>query len=200
VEFPGADMCACCGTHVANTGEIGFVKLVSVQKFHEGVRIEMLCGSRAIKYLNDITEQNKAISVMLSAKVRETSAAVKRLSDENTANRIAVSQIQGKLFDAKAKELKDCGDVLIFEDGLTPDAVRNLANAVMETCGGKAMVFSGDDENGYKYAIGEKDGNLRDFSKDMNSKLNGRGGGKPFFVQGSVSASETEIRDYISKI
>ena len=34
VEFPGADLCACCGTHVARTGEIGLVKLLSVVKFH----------------------------------------------------------------------------------------------------------------------------------------------------------------------
>ena len=47
-----------------------------------------------------------------------------------------------------------------------------------------------------KYAIGELNGDLRQFTKEMNAALNGRGGGKPFFVQGSVKASEDEIRQF----
>lgn len=46
--------------------------------------------------------------------------------------------------------------------------------------------------------MGEKDGDLRQFTKEMNAKLNGRGGGKPFFVQGSVQATEEEIRRFLS--
>ena len=41
VAFPGADCCACCGTHVLRSGQVGLVKFLSVQKFREGVRIEL---------------------------------------------------------------------------------------------------------------------------------------------------------------
>ena len=44
--------------------------------------------------------------------------------------------------------------------------------------------------------MGEQGGDLRQFKKEMNETLNGRGGGKPFFVQGSVKASEEEIRQF----
>ena len=47
VAFPGADCCACCGTHVVRSGQVGLVKFLSVQKFRDGVRIEMLAGRRA---------------------------------------------------------------------------------------------------------------------------------------------------------
>ena len=40
VTIPGADICACCGTHVSNTGEIGLIKIFSCVKFHDGVRLE----------------------------------------------------------------------------------------------------------------------------------------------------------------
>ena len=52
VAFPGADCCACCGTHVRRSGQVGLVKFLSVQKFREGVRVELLCGKRALDYLS----------------------------------------------------------------------------------------------------------------------------------------------------
>lgn len=62
------------------------------------------------------------------------------------------------------------------------DSVRKLAAAVMETCGGRCAVFSDNGDGTYKYAVGEKDGDLRSLIKEMNQALNGRGGGKPFFA------------------
>ena len=47
--------------------------------------------------------------------------------------------------------------------------------------------------------MGEIDGDLRQYTKEMNATLNGRGGGKPFFVQGSVQATEDEIRNFFEK-
>ena len=43
VTVPGADSCACCGTHVARTGEIGMIKLLSPQRYKGGVRVGILC-------------------------------------------------------------------------------------------------------------------------------------------------------------
>ena len=50
VTWPGADCCACCGTHVRRSGQVGLVKLLSCQKFRDGVRIEMAAGARAAAY------------------------------------------------------------------------------------------------------------------------------------------------------
>ena len=55
---------------------------------------------------------------------------------------------------------------------------------------------SGNDNEGYKYAVCEKDGDLKQFVKDMNTALNGRGGGKPFFAQGSVNCKWEEIQNF----
>ena len=79
------------------------------------------------------------------------------------------------------------------------DSVRKLADAVMNTCEGCCAVFSRNEDGSYKYAMGEIDGDLRQYTKEMNAALNGRGGGKPFFVQGSVQATEAEIRNFFEK-
>lgn len=199
VEFPGADICACCGTHVAHTGEIGLVKIVSVEKFHSGVRVEMLSGGRALRYLTAVQDQNRQVSQLLSAKVMETAKAVKNLTDEAERLRQQVYAMENDQFAAKAEQLRGQGNVLVKMDGLSADGVRRAAIAIQETCGGRAAVFSGNEENGYKYAVGEPDGNLRDWVKELNGALHGRGGGKPGFVQGSVAAKWDEIVAFMSR-
>ena len=196
VRFPGSDLCACCGTHVTHTGEIGAVKILSVENFHEGIRMTMICGKRVIDYLNMIDDQNHQISVKLSAKTGETAAAVARLQDENFRLRGKVSHMVDELCVTEAKRWEDAGSVLLFHDGLEADQVRRMADAVMQTCSGCCAVFSKGEDGSYKYAMGELNGDLRQFTKEMNAALNGRGGGKPFFVQGSVKASEEEIRGF----
>lgn len=197
VTFPGADACACCGTHVAYTGEIGLIKLISVQKFKGGVRMEMLCGRRALEYINGISAQNHEISVALSAKPMKTAAAVLRLKEESGQNAYRLYQMEAEVFAQRAAALAGAGDVTLFEPAMAADSVRKLAVAVMERCGGRCAVFAGADGEGYKYAIGETGGDLRSFVKALNQALNGRGGGKPFFVQGSVNATKAEIEAFL---
>lgn len=198
IRFPGADTCACCGTHVKRTGEIGMVKLVSCQKFHEGVRIEMLCGKRAMEYLNAVNGENYKISTMLSAKVRETSKAVDRLMNESQSLKAKISEIENGMLADIAKEYVGRDFVLINKGGLTPDSVRKLTAQLIEQNPGICAVFSGDDENGYKYAVGQKGGDLKELVKNMNTVLNGRGGGKPFFAQGSVACAYAEVEKFFA--
>lgn len=196
VRFPGTDVCACCGTHVTYTGEIGMVKLLSVVKFREGVRMEMISGKRVLDYLNMVNEQNHQVSVKLSAKMGQTAQAVARLQDENFRLKGRVARMEEEVFSNEAKKWQGAGNVLLFQEGLEADSVRKLTDAVMQTCGGRCAVFSKNPDGSYKYAMGEENGDLRQLTKDMNGALNGRGGGKPFFVQGSVQASEEEIRGF----
>ena len=194
VEFPGADLCACCGVHVKHTGEIGLVKILSCQKFHEGVRLEMLAGKAALAYLSGCFEENKKVSGLLSAKVFETGAATERICKELADVKFKAGKLEEQLFARKAAALAGTGDVLLFEEGLSPDGIRRLTDAVYQVCGGRAAVF-GKTDTGYGYAIACKD-DIRGFVKDMNAALNGRGGGKPNFCQGSVSAAKEQIEAF----
>lgn len=194
VEFPGADLCACCGVHVKMTGEIGMVKILSCQKFHEGVRLEMLAGNAAMDYLFKCFEENKKVSGLLSAKQHETAAAAERICKELADTKFRAGKLEEQLFAQKASALQGKGDVLVFEEGLSADGVRRLTDAIFQVCGGRAAVF-GKSGTGYQYAIACKD-DIRPFVKDMNAALNGRGGGKPNFCQGSVASAREEIEAF----
>lgn len=200
VRFPGADSCACCGTHVRRTGEIGLIKLLSVQRSRGGMRLEMLCGARALAYVNAVMEQNHSISVTLSAKMLNTAAAVERLKAEHEQCKYRLVGLENAEFRRRAEELTGAGDVLLIEPTMSPDSVRKLTDGVLERCGGRCAVFAGDDEGGYKYAVGERGGNLRELVKAMNQALHGRGGGKPDFAQGSVQAKKSEIEAFFGAL
>ena len=199
VEVPGYDKCACCGVHVSHTGEIGPIKLLSVIKFHQGVRMEMCCGKRALALLTAAFDQNRQVSQAFSAPILETGEAARKMNDALAAEKFRCTQLQKRLLDGIASGYVNSGDVLHFEDGLEPVLVRELADKIAEVCGGTASVFSGDDENGYAFALVTRDGDLRQLCKDMNKALNGRGGGKPICQQGRVSAAKSEITAYFNK-
>ena len=195
VAFPGADCCACCGTHVLRAGQVGLVKLLSCQKFREGVRMELLCGKRAFDYLSGTWEQNLAVSRALSAKPLQTHAAVERLKGELESVKLRAATLETADFARKGAEYAGKGDVVLFEGDMSADSVRRLCDAVLDTCGGRCAVFAGEDGN-FKYAVGIRDGDIRPLVKELNGALNGRGGGKPNFAQGSVAAKEADIQAF----
>lgn len=199
VAFPGADCCACCGTHVLRSGQVGLVKFLSVQKFREGVRIELLCGKRALDYLARTWEQAKTIGQRLSVKPVDAAAAVERLEHELSAAKLRCSQLEESVFAAIAQEQAGKGDVLLFQPPMKPDSVRKLADAAAKTCGGLAAVFAGEGTH-YAYALGRADG--QDISaqvKAMNAALHGRGGGRNGFAQGSVEAEQNAIEAFFKE-
>lgn len=196
VTIPGVDICACCGTHVRATGEIGLIRIFSAEKFHAGVRVQMLCGRRAFAYETALLEQNRRISALLSARPGETAEAVERTLEELSAMKLHAAQLEDRLFAEKAALLAGARNALVFEEGLSPDGVRRLADAVMRKTTGLVAVFSGSDTTGYHYAVCQQNGALREFTQRLNEALHGRGGGKPFFVQGSVRSRRCEIEAF----
>ena len=199
VEVPGFDICACCGTHVQATGEIGLIKLFSVIGFRGGTRMEMSCGKSALKLLNEAYEQNRQVSQAFSAKIEETGAAARRMNEVEAALKYRIVGLEKRIFSGISAEYAGKGNVVHFEDNLDNNAVRDLADAIAETCGGTAAVFSGSEEAGYAFCLVTRDGDLRQLGKEMTKALNGRGGGKPVFQQGRVQAGKAEIEAFFAE-
>ena len=200
VTIDGYDRCACCGVHVERTGQIGIIKVLSCVKFHQGVRIEMLCGKRAFDYLTRVQEQNRQVSRLYSAKPLNTAAAAEQMQQQLTREKYRVAALEKQLFAKIAREYENAGDVVYFADELTPGSLRELADAIAQSCGGTAAVFSGTDEQGYSVCIFRKEGDVRQLGQSLCKTLDGRGGGKPGQFQGSLKASRTAIEAFFAKI
>ena len=193
VEVKNYDLCACCGVHVKYTGEIGLVKLLSCVKFHQGVRIEMVCGGRALKLIQDVYDQNRQVSAVFSAKLLETGAAARHMNDVLSEEKYRTGCARKKYFSLLAEQFRNAGLAVCFEDGLAPGEVRELAAAIGAVCGGVAAVFSGSDGQGYSLCLAGEAGAVKNMGAALSSALGARGGGKPGFYQGSIPANRAEI-------
>ena len=196
-EFPGADMCACCGTHVDSSGQVGLVKLLSCQKFRDGVRLELLCGQRALDYLSACWEQARQIGQALSVKPEASAAAVERMQGELLTAKERAARLEEQVFAHTAAQYAGAGDVLLITEPLEGDGVRRLCDAVAQSAGGRCAVFAGAD-GAYKYAVIHAGQDIRALVKDMNTALHGRGGGRDGFAQGSAACTAEEIRAFFA--
>ena len=194
VEVPGTDICACCGVHVAYTGEVGCIKILSCIKFHQGVRMEMVCGSRAFRWYHNVYEQNRLVSQAFSAKVLETGAAAQKMNEMLAAEKFRANNLQKQVFDAMANRYQGTKNPVHFEADLAPGSVRELADCSAKVCIGTATVYSGNDTDGYTICLIGSD--AKELGAKAASALNGRGGGKPGSFQGSLKATRNEIVEH----
>lgn len=198
VEYPGYDICACCAPHVKRTGEIGLIKITHVQNHRGGVRVNILCGMRALRDYCAKDTSVKQISVLLSAKEPLVTSAVTRLKEEQYTLRGRLMAVQEQRLKQELENLpEDSRDAVFFLEDLSPDAVREFVNQLMKRCTGYCAAFYGSDDAGYKYIIGSSTDDVRPLGKCINAALHGRGGGKPEMIQGSVNAAEDAIRQVL---
>ena len=197
VEFPGYDICACCGTHPKTTGAIGLVKLFTCVKFHEGVRIEMACGKRALCMLNTAYEQNKLVSQAFSAKIVETGLAAQRMNETLAAEKFRANTLEKQLFAQIAQGY--AGQVLAvhFAKDLTPNSCRELCDAIAEVAK-VAVTLSGSDESGYCLCVLSHTQDAKAIGDAAAKALNGRGGGKKEAFQGRISATQAQIENFFA--
>ena len=200
VTIPGYDVCACCAPHVSKTGEIGQIKLTNVQRYKGGVRVTMLCGFRALADYNRKLQAARQISAALCAKEDETAEAVVHLQEECAQWKQRVLNLQKDLLSYKAKEVDDTEDaVCLFEPELEGEAPRFLVNQVLDAGHGVCAVFSGGKDENYRYVIGSRQLDLRKLVKELNMEFQGRGGGKPEMVQGSLHGKQDELRVWMKE-
>lgn len=195
VEIPGFDTCACCGIHCAATGEVGLVRIFSSIPFRGGSRMVMACGRLALDILNRAYAQNKLVSQAFSAPMGETGEAAGRMNAMLAQQKYRITALERRIWDGIAEGYREKGNVLHFEPCLEATGIRELAERIAACCGGTAAVFSGEDGS-YSFCLAAREGDLRSLGKALTQALNGRGGGKPGFQQGTVKAPRQEIETF----
>lgn len=201
VTIPGYDVCACCAPHMDTTGQIGLIKLTGLQNYKGGVRISMLCGFRALADYNVKEDNTRAIGAELSAKEEKLVEAVVRQKEEAASLKLENASLWRQILHYKAQAMPDNEPhIWHFDSELSGDTAREFANILMDKNTGICGIFFGSDRSGYRYVIASKTTDIRPIAKQLNADCNGKGGGKPEMVQGSLNATREQIQECLECI
>ena len=189
------DVCACCAPHVKTTGEIGIIKVISMVNWKGGVRISMLAGRRALRYINDRFDIIRSVTERLTTSFDNVSDIIDGYKKEIGESKALINKTYVSLAE---KICSASGSPFVFFDSDCPmSAMKNILSTLINMTDGYAGVFVGEDGS-YRYMIGSKDKDSRIVASLLKEKLDARGGGKSDSVQGQVASCKEDIEKVLA--
>jgi alanyl-tRNA synthetase len=197
IDIHDFDLNACGGTHVHSTGQIGAILLRKIEKVKQGVRVEFVCGLRAVstsrRDFQTLTDAAAAFSTLIwevPQQVRKSLDEIK--AGQKTQHRLLeeVAELQAANLLRKAAEIPNgSGSKLVVEYFADRDLafIKMLAQKLIRldktvallACGGAqpSLVFA--QTPGFSHDMGA-------LMKDTLQKLGTRGGGTRDMAQGGA--------------
>ncbi|MEP6686782.1 MAG: alanyl-tRNA editing protein [Gemmatimonadales bacterium] len=194
VIIEGLDRSACGGTHVRATGEIGPIVIRKVERVKQNVRLEFLCGLRAVRRTRADADLLSAIAASHSATAEDLPALLEVQRAELKSGTAVRRQLEVSLADYRARELHasiapdDRGRrvAVVREDAGPIERLRALAQAYAALPGG---VLLGSVANPPAVLLAASEDTGLDAGRVLKPALEasgGRGGGNSRLAQGSA--------------
>jgi alanyl-tRNA synthetase len=199
IEVRGVDLCACGGTHVLTTGQIGNIQLRKMEKVKQGVRVEFVCGARALRLARKDFQVLSEAATLYSSHIWEVAAQSQKLIESGKAAQKQQQKLLVEIAGLSAQQAlartpaeggckivaeyfadRDLGFVKLFAQKL----VASGANII-------ALVGAGQGTPGLVFA--QSPGGTFDAGAQLMaivSSAGGRGGGTRDLAQGGVPSAE----------
>ena len=201
VTIEGVDCCACCAPHVGATGEIGLIKVLDFCPNKGGTRLEIVAGIFALEDYISLNSANKGFMKLFSAKRNETGEAVNRQNDIVNELRAENSRLIKRLAIAELEPVNMGDSVYAFCEDVSYDELRHCSNYLLEKGVNVCVLLSETEENSYIYVVSSEKTDVKPIVAQLNSTFNGKGGGKPNYAQGKISAQDRKsIETALEKI
>ncbi|MBN9244118.1 MAG: alanine--tRNA ligase [Mesorhizobium sp.] len=199
----------CGGTHVAATGDIGLVRILSDSPVAAGVRrIEALTGEAARRHLDEQDRLLKQVAATLKISPADVPSRVETLVEERRKLEKELSEARRKLAlggdssaDAPAANETVAGVGFLGKgvSGVSPKDLKPLADAGKKSLGSGVVVFVGEADGKASVVVGVTDDLTGRFSavdlvRLASAALGGQGGGgRPDMAQaGGPDASKAQ--------
>jgi alanyl-tRNA synthetase len=196
VEIEDVDICACCGTHVKTTGEIGIIKIISLMNYKQGVRLELLCGKKA--YLDYVSkhDQNRSISQTLKAKPNKTAAAVTQLFEKGLEKDKELSKIYHQYYELKTETLHDEPLVIFEQKEWSNFHIKQFCDYMVDHHKAKICCVYSDSF----YMIESKEVDLKPYQNQIREALQSKGGGNSVIQQGQYTVDIDKVPSLLKEI
>ena len=194
MEIKGVDICACCCPHVARTGEIGLLKVISSIKYKGGTRLSILCGFRALKYFSSLQADMNELRTLLSSELSEVVNNVAAIKNERDELKIKLRETNKAKLISEIDHLSDSAGALIFTDEVDAKSQREALNYLIERRDNYCGILVGDDKKGYSYLIGSNSLDSTLIGAKLKESFGAKGGGKKEMIQGFIEAKACDIK------
>lgn len=197
VKIGDVDSCACCAPHVKYTGEVGLIKCLDFMHHRGGVRITMCAGKRALLDYREKYRNVREISAILCEPQHTTAEALNRYAKDKERLKLELKNVRRAYAESLADTIFSEENAVIVIDHVEMDELRDFANKAVNNVKGILVALMGTDGD-YKYIMASQSVDLRQMSKEINSKLSGRGGGHPQMIQGSLFVDLNTIKEFFN--
>lgn len=201
VTIDGIDRSACGGTHVASTANIGPVFLRRQEKVRQGLRIEFICGDRAMKRARQDLEILSRIARMFSASIDDAARVVEgqvaqlgELQAENRRLNESLASYRAVELFAAATPREDGIRVVVERVASGADSARSLALAFAPLSRAMFIVASHTPPSVLVATSADSGLDAGKTLKPLLEKVGGRGGGSARLAQGSAPTADAVDR------
>ncbi len=201
VSIPNVDTCACCAPHVKHTGEVGALCISRWEKYKGGVRLELICGDKALENHRKLLNIVSNLSVSLSAKIETIEETVQKILLEKGNDQEKLVNLQKALMQERTKDIVSEDDqIIVFEQGMDSSMQKAYMNLLMKKEAKIWSIFVGSDEQGYRFQIASESVDLKEVEEKLKHLFHAKGGGSSKAIQGSVIAKKIDLEFFLKKI
>ena len=197
VQVAGFDWSACGGTHVANSSQVGLVKITGGERRGGELRVTFLCGGRARADYARLQALASGLAMRFTCAQDEVPGAVERLSAENRAIRKDLADLETQWVEATAvswwSEAAPKGEqrVIVRAIDVPVERAKKLAQALRVRPGAVVMLgVPGERPQLLFTRADDVSLNMGDLLRIAAAAGGGRGGGRPDWAQGGVPSNE----------
>ena len=194
ITVDGFDNCPCGGTHVSSTGKIGLIKVTRIDRAKGKVRLEFLCGNRALSDYRRKNRQLASAASVLSVHPMELESQVERMLSQLKESKKQLADVSSRLMEYDAarvwEEASELDGVRVISFNIGPgsmDAAKQFALRLVSHPKTAAAVGAVSADNAYLVVARSQDLASADASAAFKSViilLGGKGGGNPAMAQG----------------
>ena len=203
IEIENFDYSPCGGTHVKQTGEVGIILVKNWTRAKQMLRLEFVCGVRAIREYREVNTITASICKNLSIGREGLVETVATLVESGKAYDKKIKLLTAQLIDSEVEELIRANPLVILKifDGRPFEELRFLASKLISQAPIIALLAT---INGGKCQLAfaaapVSNVNAAELMKEICEKFGGKGGGTPSMAQGGVSKTE-ELENYLKDL
>jgi len=206
IEIKDYDLSACGGTHVGRTGAIGMIAVSGFERFKGGLRVEFLCGARALRSYRALTTAVNGSVRLLSVLPDELPSAIEKLQTVGRAQQKAQDALYERLAVHEAASLVAAGQKIgdrtfvgAAVPGWDPAGLKKLAASAASRPATVAVLLTAESPSLVVVARSQDlTFDTGAVLKKLIERFGGKGGGKGSMAQGGgLTGEPREILDLV---